>query len=174
MKKSITTKSGDKGMTSLLGGARIRKDHIIVKTCAELDMLCSFLGLAKSLSEEGRCKKLLESLQKDLYTICAEVACEKRLAEKLKKRIDKTHIKKLEDRICNLESRFKIKKCFTLPGESSVSALLDVARAACRSAEINIVTLKNKKLLHNNHIPVYVNRLSDLLYLLSRASGTSR
>lgn len=174
MKNSITTKTGDKGMTSLLGGGRVRKDHIIVRTCAQLDELCSFLGLAKSLMSERACKKLLESIQKDLYVICSEVACQKRFAAKLKKRIEKNHIKRLEDRICDLESRLKVKRCFTLPGENSVSALLDVARARCRSAEINIVTLKNKRLLNNNHILIYVNRLSDLLYLMSRISVTAR
>jgi len=160
-------------MTSLLGGRRVRKDHIIVRTCGQLDELCSFLGLAKSLISERGGKKLLESIQKDLYVICSEVACEKRLSGKLKQRIGRSHIKRLEDRIYDLESRFKIRKCFTLPGENSVSALLDVARARCRSAEINIVTLKKKKLLHNGLIPVYLNRLSDLLYLLSRSRGSA-
>ncbi|MFH0826699.1 MAG: cob(I)yrinic acid a,c-diamide adenosyltransferase [Candidatus Omnitrophota bacterium] len=171
MRKSITTKTGDKGMTSLLGGRRVRKDHIIVRTCAQLDELCSFLGLAKSLLSEKACKKLLESIQKDLYVICSEVACQKNFARKLKRRIGRDHIKRLEDRICDLESRLKIKKCFTLPGENSVSALLDVARTECRSAEISIVILKNREFLHNGFIPIYVNRLSDLLYLLSRSLG---
>lgn len=160
-------------MTSLLGGRRVRKDHIIVRTCGQLDELCSFLGLAKSLMSEKGGKKLLESIQKDLYVICSEVACQKDFARKLKKRIGRSHIKRLEDKIYDLESRLKVKKCFSLPGENSASALLDVARAKCRSAEINIVTLKNKKFLHNSFIPIYLNRLSDLLYLLSRARGSA-
>jgi cob(I)alamin adenosyltransferase len=62
-----------------------------------------------------------------------------------------------------------LKSCFSLPGENPVSGLLDVARAITRKAEIHIVTLKNKNLLKNHCILVYLNRLSDLLYLLSRS-----
>ena len=168
----IATKTGDRGMTSLLGGRRIRKDHIIVRTCAQLDELCSFLGLVKSFIRQKKGRELLTSIQKDLYVICSEVACEKKVAGKLKKRIDKSHVRKLEDRIGDWEGRLKIKRCFAVAGEDAVSALLDVCRARCRSAEIHIVSLRNKKLLHNGFIPAYVNRLSDLLYLLSRAACT--
>jgi cob(I)alamin adenosyltransferase len=165
----ITTKTGDKGMTSLLGGARIRKDHITVKAFSELDELCSILGLAKSLIKKRVSRKLLESVQKDLSVVCCEVAARKISLKKLKKRIDSSHIKKLEDKIHDLESKIELKSCFSLPGENPVSGLLDVARAITRKAEIHIVTLKNKNLLKNHCILIYLNRLSDLLYLLSRS-----
>jgi len=158
-------------MTSLLGGRRVSKDHAIVKACAQLDELCSFLGLAKCHFKGGECRRLLESLQKDLYVICAEVSAGKNGTVKLKKKIDGNRIKKLEEKICDLEKGLKLKKCFTLAGKNLASSLLDVARARARSAEIAIVTLKNKKHLHNGFIPIYVNRLSDLLFLLSRSSA---
>lgn len=170
----ITTKTGDKGRTSLLGGMRVSKDHVIIRTCAHLDDLCSFLGLAKSLLRQQALKKLLERIQKDLYVICAEVAAEKKLVKGLKQRINNAHIKRLERKIRDLEGRLKLKKSFTLPGKNFVSGLLDVARARTRSTEVNIVTLRKRKLLLNNHVLIYLNRLSDLLYLLSRACEKSR
>jgi len=166
---SITTKKGDKGMTSLLGGLRVRKDHIIVRTCAELDELCSFLGLTRSLMREKAIKGLLESIQKDLSVICSEIATQAKFLNRLKKRIDIIYIRKLEDKIRALEGRVKLKGCFSLLGNNPISSLLDVSRAITRRVEINTVTLKNKNLLKNHHILIYLNRLSDLLYLLSRA-----
>jgi cob(I)alamin adenosyltransferase len=169
----ITTKTGDRGKTSLLNGKRVSKDHAAIKACAQLDELCSFLGLARCHIRRADRKKLLEGLQKDLYLICAEVSAQKQAVGKLKRRIDGVYVKRLEDAIGDLEKGFRLKKCFILSGKNLASAVLDVARARCRSAEISIVTLKTKKWLPNAFIPIYLNRLSDLLFLLSRASTRS-
>ncbi len=165
----ITTKTGDRGKTSLLGGRRVPKDHVVIKACSHLDELSSFLGLVRCLVRNSACKKLLESIQKDLYIICSEASAGQTAVKKLTQRIDGPRIKKLEDRILELESRPGVNKCFTLAGEDLASGFLDVARARCRSAEILIVTLKNRKLLPKGSILIYLNRLSDLLYLMSRS-----
>lgn len=166
----ITTKKGDKGLTQLCGGRKIRKDDIRVDACGTLDELCSFLGLAKSLIKNTNTKKLLESIQKDLFIICTEVATGLEFISKLKKRIDNNYVKRLEENINRLETKIKLKeRCFLLPGENFISGVLDVARAIARNAERKIVTLKNKKILKNPRILIYLNRLSDLLYLLARA-----
>ncbi|MFH1458177.1 MAG: ATP:cob(I)alamin adenosyltransferase [Candidatus Omnitrophota bacterium] len=174
MKKSITTKTGDKGMTSLLGGGRIKKDHVIVRACAELDTLCSFLALARTLSKEVGCKKLLESIQKDVGLICSEIAASKRFAKKLKIRIGPDSVKRLEDKIGDLERKVKLKACFSLLNENLISNILDLSRTMARKAEIHLVTLKRKRLLINDYVLIYLNRLSDLLYLLSRSSDKFR
>jgi len=167
---SITTKKGDKGLTQLCYGRKIRKDDIRVDACGTLDELCSFLGLAKSLIGNRGIKKLLESIQKALFVIGAEIATKPKFINKLKNRIDNNYVKRLEDNINGLERRLKLKeRCFLLPGENFISGTLDVARTIARNAERKVVTLKNKKILKNPQIVIYLNRLSDLLYLLARA-----
>ncbi|OGL46831.1 MAG: ATP:cob(I)alamin adenosyltransferase [Candidatus Schekmanbacteria bacterium RBG_16_38_11] len=166
---SIVTKKGDKGMTSLYWGGRIRKDHIRVETYGTLDELCTFLGLAKSLIKERETKKILESVQKDLFIIGSEIAAKPKYVGKLEYRIDSSYVKRLEESIKDLEERIKFEGCcFLLPGENFISATLDIARTITRRAERRIVTLKNKKIFKNPYILPYMNRLSDLLYLLAR------
>ncbi len=167
---SITTKKGDKGLTQLTCGQSVKKDDIRMDACGTLDELCSFLGLAKSLISNRNTKKLLELIQKDLFIIGAEIATQVKFINRLKNRIDNNYVKRLEDNINILERRLKLReRCFLLPGENFISAVLDVARTICRRAERRIVTLKNKKVLKNPRILIYLNRLSDLLYLLARA-----
>lgn len=167
---SITTKKGDKGLTQLCGVKKIRKDDIRVDVCGTLDELCSFLGLAKSLIKNRNTKRLLEGIQKDLFVIGAEIATQAKFLNRLEDRIGNNYVKRLEDNINSLERRLKLKECcFLLPGENVISGTFDVARTICRRAERGIAALKNKKILKNPQILIYLNRLSDLLYLLARA-----
>jgi len=169
MAKSIVTKFGDKGKTLLYSGTVVDKDHLSIEACGEIDELSSYLGLAKSLIKNRETKKIIESWQKDLFLIGAEVALEVKNIKKLKERINRNLIKNLDQQILQLEKKGVIKKnCFHLPGENIVSGNLDVARAIARRVERKIVTLAKKKKLKNRHILVYLNRLSDLLYLLAR------
>lgn len=166
----ITTKTGDKGIGSLAGGKRIRKDDIRMDAYGTLDELCSFLGVAKSLIKNKDTKKLVESIQRDLFVIGAEIATQVKFLNRLEDRIDKNDVKRLEDNINDLEKRLKLKGCcFLLPGENFNSAILDTCRTVTRRAERIIVTLRHKKILKNPQILIYLNRLSDLLYLLARA-----
>jgi ATP:cob(I)alamin adenosyltransferase len=166
---SITTKKGDKGLTQLACGRKVGKDDIRIDACGTLDELCSFLGLAKSLIKNRSTKKLLEDIQKDLFVLGAEIATQAKFLNRLKERIDNNYVKRLEDNIKHLERELKLKECcFLLPGENFISGTLDVARTIARRAERKIVTLKNKKILKNPQILIYLNRLSNLLYLLAR------
>jgi len=161
---SITTKKGDKGLTQLCWGKKIRKDNICVDACGTLDELCSFLGLAKSLIKNRNTKKLLEGIQKDLFVIGAEIATQAKFLNRLEDKIDNNYVKRLEDNIRYLERELKLKECcFLLPGENFISGTFDVARTICRRSERRIAALKNPQIL------IYLNRLSDLLYLLARA-----
>jgi len=167
---SITTKTGDKGMTSLFWGERLSKDHIRIDTCGTLDELCSFIGLAKSIIRNRATKEILETIQKDLFVIGAEIATQAKFINRLENRIDNSYVKRLEDNISDLERKLKLKECcFLLPGENFISAVFDVARTVARRAERMVVSLKNKNRLKNQYILVYLNRLSDLLYLLARS-----
>lgn len=165
---AITTKTGDKGTTSLYPRGRVPKDHIRVEACGNLDELCSYLGFSKALIDEKGIKKLIESFQQDLFVMGTEMATTGRFIRKLKRRMNKAHIDRLESILAGLENSVVLpRRCFCLSG-NAVSGSLDIARTVARRAERSIVTLKRKGLLSNAFILVYLNRLSDLLYLLAR------
>jgi cob(I)alamin adenosyltransferase len=167
---SMTTKRGDKGLTDLFWGERISKDHIRVEAYGALDELCSFLGLAKSQIKNKDAGKLIEAIQKDLFVIGAEIATQNKFLNRLENRMDASYVRRLEDNINNLERKLKLReRCFLLPGDNLISVSLDVARTIARRTERQIVALKHKNILKNRQILVYLNRLSDLLYLLARS-----
>lgn len=166
---SIVTKKGDSGSTFLCRGKKISKDHLRVETNGTLDELCSFLGMARSLAEDGKIRKIIATVQKELFLIGPEVATGKRFLKQLKTRINKNHVAGLEEIIKQLESRQDtVEGYFYLPGGSFFSGVLDVNRTVARRLERRLVTLKRKKMLFNRQIIVYVNRLSDMLFLLAR------
>jgi ATP:cob(I)alamin adenosyltransferase len=166
---SITTKKGDEGFTSLYGGGRVSKDSVRIEASGTLDELCSFLGLARSAIKDRRAKTLLESIQKDLFTVIKEISTRPKFTSKLKQRIELEHIHRLEKEIEDIEKKIEFKKSLFIPsGKTSLSSVLDTTRAVARRAERRVVTLKRKRLLKNPYILIYLNRLSDLLYLLSR------
>jgi len=167
----IVTKKGDKGKTSLYQGKPVSKDHIRIEVCGTIDELSSYLGLAKSMIKNRKIGGIVESIQKDLFILCAEIVTEAKALGKLKKRIDSSFIDCLDKAILGLENKKGLGvRCFQLPGASPVSSVLDISRTIARRAERRIVTLVRKKLLSNKNILVYLNRLSDLLYLLARLS----
>lgn len=167
----ITTKTGDKGKTGLNFGTRVAKDDIRVEVCGTLDELCSFLGLAKSFAAEKKVKRIVELIQKDLFVLGAETATAPRLQNRLKKKIGTSHISRLEKIIDGLETDKAFTAiCFYLPGQNTLSSCLDAARTIARRAERRVVTLARKKYLSNDQCIIYLNRVSDLLYLLARAA----
>jgi len=169
---AITTKKGDNGSTHLYYGGRVLKDHVKVEACGDLDELCSFLGLSRSLLKDKAIKKIISSMQEDLFIICAELATSSKFINKLKTRIDKTYVLRLEQIIAGLEGKRILKKrTFYIPGDNLLSSSLDIARTVARRCERHVVTLKKKGLLSNKWIIIYLNRLSDLLYLLARGYG---
>jgi len=151
-------------------GGRVSKDHPRVEACGSLDELCSFLGSAKSIVKGKNIKKAIESIQKDLSSAASEIATEPPHIRNLKNRIDKTRVNRIEKMIEDYEAG-KVSKgrCFYIPGKNRTSASLDVARAVCRRAERVIVASRKKGLLKNDFILIYLNRLSDLLYLMERS-----
>ncbi|MDD4955883.1 MAG: cob(I)yrinic acid a,c-diamide adenosyltransferase [Candidatus Omnitrophica bacterium] len=166
---SITTKTGDNGKTSLLFGERASKSDLRVKAIGTLDELCSFMGLSKSLLRDKGVKKIIEDIQRDLFIIGAETATLPKYLYKLEKRIDKRFVLKLDELLRQWENKNKFKsRCFYLPGENIISSSFDVSRAVARRAERELVTLEGKKGIKNPDMLIYLNRLSDLLYLFAR------
>jgi cob(I)alamin adenosyltransferase len=157
----ISTKNGDNGKTFLANGERVYKDDLRTEAYGTLDELNSYLGLAKNfLSQED--KNLLEKIQKTIFRISSELAKADKFIEVIKQ--------EEVDEITNLVEKFEKKvnlKNFVLPGSNSISAFLDISRAITRRAERRIVTLSKKEDVRKEII-AYVNRLSDLLFLLAR------
>ena len=165
----IVTKKGDKGKTFLYGGARVYKDDIVIEACGCLDELVSFIGLSKSLVKDKKIKGALEEIQKDLFVIGSEVSAGPKSGKKLKIIIAKSYINRLDDEIKEFESEKVFdEKGFCLSGKDSCSSSLDLSRAIARKLERRLVTLKRKKLFNNENALVYINRLSDYLFLLAR------
>jgi cob(I)alamin adenosyltransferase len=165
----IITGRGDDGMTDLLDGERVMKNDLRVEAYGTIEELSSFLGAAKSLVKEKKTKKLIESMQRDLFVIGSEIAAARAYLGKLKQKISSRDVKRLEEAIRDLEKKKVFEECcFYLPGDNFVSSLFDIARTIARRTERSIITLKEKKKIKNKHIWVYLNRVSDLLYLLTR------
>jgi cob(I)alamin adenosyltransferase len=172
---SIITKAGDGGHTVILCGHRVPKDHAVVEAYGLLDELCSYLGLCRSVLAGKPARNLLEQVQRDIFLIGMEIGSDPKHAKKLKQRLSLSHIASLENTIRRIESKNVIKEgTFYLPGGSFVSANLDVCRTIARKAERRFSALRRKDLIINDNVLIYLNRLSDLLYLLARCNEKNR
>jgi len=163
-KQSIVTKKGDRGYTYTYSKDKLSKDDLRLEVVGTMDELCSFLGMAKSLVKDRSGKDILEKIQKDLFTIGGQVSGLG--SKKLKRRIASRNIRYLEDKIEKLEKKSSI-KIFVLPGDNLVSSTLHVARTIARRLERRVVALKNKKKFKKKNILIYLNRISDLIFLLA-------
>ncbi|PYQ94093.1 MAG: cob(I)yrinic acid a,c-diamide adenosyltransferase [Acidobacteria bacterium] len=163
----IYTRTGDAGETSLFDGTRARKDDARVDAYGEVDELNAWLGFVRASSLDPTLDEELLALQRDLFALGAQLADPSdRLAPRVTKAvIDDAHIVRLEELIDRLEEELPPLRRFILAGGTSAGAALHVARTVCRRAERRIVAL------HPPIDPVllrYVNRLSDLLFVLAR------
>jgi cob(I)alamin adenosyltransferase len=167
---SVTTKTGDRGWTKLLFGRSARKDSPRVEAYGTVDELVSVMGLAKSHLRRKSAKDAIHALQHDLFILASEIAVLPRDRKRLEYRIDADSVRSLEKRIAELEDKLKLEECcFLIPGEDKASAFLDVARTVARRAERLVAGLARRRKSANPHVAAYLNRLSDLLYLMARA-----
>jgi ATP:cob(I)alamin adenosyltransferase len=164
----ISTKKGDKGFTGLLGGRRVPKYHLRPETYGTVDELNSFLGMARAISKDREVKKILFHIQNHLFTIGAELALSGRERDLLKGEIAQKEVDWLGRLSAHFEALLKPEPGFIISGETQISSVLDVARAVSRRVERLAAKMKSKKMLHNLKILEYLNRLSDVLYLLAR------
>lgn len=165
----IYTKTGDKGETGLFGGPRVSKDSPRIDAYGTIDELNSFIGLAAAEIIEKNTKKLLEKLQNELFSVGADLATP--LTEKNKKlkiaRIPKEYYLELEEAIDKYEGELESLKNFILPGGSKAAAYLHICRTVSRRAERKVVALSKIENINEN-IVIFLNRLSDLFFVLSR------
>lgn len=170
-RKRVYTKFGDKGETSLLYGGRVSKNNPHSEAYGITDEAVSAMGLARSLSEDSRVKDTLRDLQRDLFTIAAELATDPgkyELFQQHFKPVTPEMVEALEQTIDSLEEDVDMPTVFILPGGTPASSAIDMARCIIRTAERRVVALKEADLLTNDYILAYLNRLGDLLFVLAR------
>lgn len=165
----IYTRTGDKGETGLVDGVRIPKDSLRVQAYGDIDELNSVLGLVRASSKDEEIDSLLERLQRDLFTVGADLASPTEESHRVP-RITKDMIVALEKTIDMLQEKLASLKAFILPGGGETGALLHFARSVARRAERSIVALSKTEKLNENLVP-YVNRLSDLLFVMARLAN---
>lgn len=161
----ISTKKGDHGETGLFNGKQVKKSDPVVKILGELDELNSFLGFAKAGAKDVYVSDSLNRIQKDIYKIMS-VAGNEMKPPKNVDGVTEEDVARLKKDIERVEGAIgKILK-FSIPGESELSARIHLARVACRRAEREVTE-------HKDHLKIppailkYLNRLSDLLFLLA-------
>ena len=170
-RKRVYTKFGDHGETSLLYGGRVSKNNPHSEAYGITDEAVSAMGLARSLSEDPRVKDTLRDLQRDLFTIAAELATDPGkydLFQQHFKPVTPEMVESLEQTIDSLEEDVDMPTVFILPGGTPASAAIDMARCIIRTSERRVVALKEEGLLTNDHILAYLNRLGDLLFVLAQ------
>lgn len=164
----IYTKFGDKGNTSLFGGKVVVKDDPMVEAYGAVDELNSSIGVIIAFSDDQELKEMLMDIQKDLFAMGAELASEGKTTK-----ITPVKIEKLEKEIDVIEPQLQRLTNFVIPGGSKTAALLHLTRTICRRAERRIVTL-SKHMKINPEIIKYLNRLSDLLFVLARFANRKK
>jgi cob(I)alamin adenosyltransferase len=162
----IYTKTGDAGETGLFGGGRVPKDDPRVRAYGDVDELNATVGFAAALDPAGFEAAALEAVQRDLFTIGAELATPN--PAKLRAAVTTDQVSALEHVIDKHEAGLPPLKNFILPGGTPKAAALHLARTTCRRAERSVVTLSRDQQI-NPVIIHYLNRLSDLLFVLARA-----
>lgn len=172
MSTKIYTRTGDEGDTGLFGGGRVPKDHPRVEAYGDIDELNAAIGLARSIESMPRIDEILVPVQRDLFSLGALLATpdrEKMREQLAKARLDDERIAQLERAIDDCEAELEPLKAFVLPGGTPKAAALHVARTVCRRAERRVVSF-----MRDDAVPalagIYLNRLSDLLFMLARVA----
>jgi cob(I)alamin adenosyltransferase len=169
----IYTRTGDEGGTALFGGGRVGKNHPRVEAYGDVDELNATLGVARAVEMMPRIDEVLVPIQRDLFAIGALLATpdHQKMREQLSKaRIDNDRITELEHAIDTCEAELEPLRSFIIPGGTPKAAALHVARTVCRRAERRVVELTGEVELPALVI-VYLNRLSDLLFMLARVAN---
>ncbi|HBT51421.1 MAG TPA: cob(I)yrinic acid a,c-diamide adenosyltransferase [Petrotoga sp.] len=160
---SISTKTGDKGETSLWSGERVSKDDIRVEAYGTVDELNAFLSETNYYLKSHQVKKIINEVQNDLFKVAGELASK---SKPYKYPIQEEDVLKITNYVYAFENRLNLKG-FVIPGKTLQSAKLDICRTIARRAERRIIALDKKEPVPEP-LKKYVNRLSDLLFILAR------
>ena len=167
----IYTKTGDTGETRLLFGGRVSKADPRCEAYGATDLAVSAMGLARGLAQDPKVRSILLQVQNEMFTVGAELATDESEYQNLKdnfRTVTADMVSELERLIDELDAEVELPSAFIVPGASAASGALDVARSQLRAGERRVVELKEQGLLANPEVLRYVNRLSDLLFMLAR------
>jgi cob(I)alamin adenosyltransferase len=169
----IYTRTGDDGHTGLVGGARIKKNALRVAAYGDVDELNSHIGLCATLCnqvQEAPLKDKLTNIQNELFDMGSELACPPGTAHVTIPTTTPAQVARLERWIDEVNDPLPSLQSFVLPGGTLLNAQLHIARCVCRRAERAVITLHDSEPV-NEHVRTYLNRLSDLLFVMSRAAA---
>ncbi len=167
---TIATKKGDRGTTRFFSGEEVTKSHPRLETYGTLDELVSALGLARSLCCDQTVGATIHALQRELFQLGAELATPDPANAPFQiEGVNATHVEALDQIVLDIEGRITLPRAFIVPGGCQGSAALDVARTICRRLERRMAQLREMEGYDNPEAFKYVNRLSDVIFLLARA-----
>jgi cob(I)alamin adenosyltransferase len=177
MSRSISTRTGDDGTTSLLYGQRVPKDHPQIEAVGSLDEFNAALGLARATSADVAQKSALASIQQDLVALMGEIACaendrERYAASKFAK-VGGAELARVDAAVAAIEAKQVKFDGWATPGASQHAVALDLARTTARRAERRLVALPRHGKTVRPLLLQYLNRVSDLLWLLAREAETA-
>lgn len=166
----IYTKTGDKGLTSLIGGTRVPKHHIRIESYGTVDELNSWVGLIADQDIGGHKKAILKEIQDRLFTIGSSLAADPERSKMVIPDLHQADIELLEKEMDNMNDELPELKHFILPGGNTTVSYCHIARCVCRRAERLSVHLAGESAVDEKVI-IYLNRLSDYLFVLARKIG---
>jgi cob(I)alamin adenosyltransferase len=167
----IYTKGGDDGTTGLFLGGRVSKADVLLDACGDIDEAVAILGVARSGCEDARLRRILFDRQRELFVAAADLATNPEHRDRLEPAISlvtTTMVEALERLIDDLVAVRPLRPVFIVPGATSVSAAIDHARTVVRRAERHVVDAQVSGHTMNPLVLAYLNRLSDLAFVLAR------
>jgi cob(I)alamin adenosyltransferase len=166
----IYTKTGDKGLTSLIGGTRVAKHHIRIESYGTVDELNSYIGLISDQEISAHDKNILKQIQDRLFTIGSSLAADPEKSKMIIPDLHLADIELLEKEMDKMNETLPELRHFILPGGSSTISYCHIARCVCRRAERITVHLAEESKV-DEKVNIYLNRLSDYLFTLARKIG---
>jgi cob(I)alamin adenosyltransferase len=164
----VTTGTGDTGYTGLLGDARVPKYDPRPDTFGTVDEATSALGLARAATHDEKARTVILAMQRELYVLMAELATPPEHLDAVGMRITPDHVARLEAVENELKAEVEIPNKFIIPGDSPDGAALDLARTIIRRAERMTAKLLHDGVIANGETVRYLNRLSDVVFILAR------
>lgn len=167
----IYTKTGDDGTTGLLYGGRVSKCDDLVEACGDIDEAVAVLGVVRANTKSSELTKVLLRLQRELFVVAADLAANPRQRQRLvagTSSVSAGMVSGIEQTIDAMVSIRPLRTVFVVPGTTSTEAGLDVARAVVRRAERHVIRARVAGRRVDDDVLRYLNRLSDLLYVIAR------
>ncbi len=165
----IYTKTGDQGLTQLIGGTKVPKSHMRIESYGTVDELNANIGMACDMLEDEHIKGMLREIQDRLFTIGSSLACDPEKEPALRiPDLKEGDVTLLEKEIDTMEQALPAMKSFILPGGHTTVSFLHVCRCVCRRTERLCVLMQENDMAVEPLVIKYLNRLSDYLFVLSR------